>query len=284
MATADSITTGPDPMRPVPARIIRSTRETHDVITFTLDVSDRPAGLPFLPGQFTMLYLFGAGEVPVSISGDPVKPLSLVHTIRAVGSVTRAMHKLRRHGVLGVRGPFGSAWPVGEACGKDVCIIAGGIGIAPLRPFIYHLLRRRQDYNSVNILYGARSRTDIVYAAELQRWRGRFDVDLNVTVDHGDQSWHGHVGVVTRILDRLTISPSSTVVAMCGPEIMMRFTIRALQRAGVTDESIYISMERNMHCAVGLCGHCQFGPSFICKDGPVFRYDRIRQFFGVREY
>lgn len=284
MAAADRNINQPDLMRPLPARILRSKRETHDVVTLTLDVSERPAGLPFLPGQFTMLYTFGSGEVPVSISGDPAKPLSLVHTIRAVGGVTNAICRLRRHATLGVRGPFGSAWPAQESRGKDVCIVAGGIGIAPLRPFIYHLLRRRQDYNTVNIVYGARSPADIVYAAELKHWRGRFDIDVNVTVDHGDRDWHGQVGVVTRILDRITISPSTTIAAMCGPEVMMRFTIRALQRVGVSDESIYVSMERNMQCAVGLCGHCQFGPSFICRDGPVFRYDKVRRFFGVREY
>jgi NAD(P)H-flavin reductase len=258
-------------------------RETRDTFTLTLDVSDRPQGVPFRPGQFSMLYLFGVGEVPISISGDAARPMTLVHTIRAVGGVTRPMQKLRPGAVLGVRGPFGTSWPVEEARGNDVLIIAGGIGLAPLRPLLYHLVRRRQDYGQVNILYGTRSPADILYRKELNSWGGRFDMDVSVIVDHGTPDWHGDVGVVTTLLSKAPCEARNTLALTCGPEIMMRFTIRELNDLGIPDHQIYVSMERNMHCAVGFCGHCQYGPTFICKDGPVFRFDKIKPFFGIRE-
>lgn len=272
-----------DPMLPHAAPIVAVHRETPDVFTLTLDVSDREQGLPFQPGQFTMLYLFGAGEVPISISGDPAFPMRLVHTIRAVGSVTRPMQDMKRGSMLGVRGPFGTGWPVEVARGKDILVVAGGLGLAPLRPLIYHLLNRREDYGHVSILYGARSPADILYCKELERWGGRFDVDVSVIVDHAITDWHGDVGVVTTLMDKVRCEPGNTIAMLCGPEIMMRFSIRELNLLGMADEHIYISMERNMQCAVGFCGHCQYGPTFVCKDGPVYRYDRIKPFFGTRE-
>ena len=272
-----------DPMIPQPALLIQMRRENADTFTLTLDLSDRPQGLPFRPGQFTMLYLFGVGEVPISISGDAAYPMNLVHTIRAVGSVTRPLQSLKQGAVLGVRGPFGNAWPLELARGRDLIIVAGGIGLAPLRPLIYHVLRRRQDYGHVNIIYGARSPADILYAKELQRWGGRFDVSVAVTVDHGGTDWHGDVGVVTSLLSNVRCQPDMTLAVTCGPEVMMRFTIRKLNDLGLANDQIYLSMERNMRCAVGFCGHCQYGPTFICKDGPVYRFDRIEPFFSIRE-
>lgn len=272
-----------DPMLPRPVTLRRRQRETHDTFTLTLDVPDSEHGMPFVPGQFTMLYLFGAGEVPISISGDPASPGQLVHTIRAVGSVTRPLQALRRGATLGVRGPFGRGWPVADARGSDVLIVAGGLGLAPLRPLIYHLLRRRDDYGHIGIVYGARSPDDILFRRELERWRGRFDLDVEVIVDHASDTWHGDVGVVTRLLDRTRCVPANTQAVICGPEIMMRFSIRALNDLGIGDERIHVSMERNMQCAIGLCGHCQYGPTFVCRDGPVFRFDRIRHLFGIRE-
>lgn len=270
-------------MVPHPVSIRELQRETHDTFTLTLEPPDRDQGLSFIPGQFTMLYLFGTGEVPISISGDPAYPMRLVHTIRAVGSVTRTMQHMKRGAMLGVRGPFGKGWPVEEARGKDIVIIAGGIGLAPLRPVIYHLLRERGDYEHISILYGARCPADILYSRELESWGGRFDVDVSVTIDYATTDWYGDVGVVTSLLDKVRCDPGKTVVMTCGPEIMMRFAARELNRIGITDEHIYVSMERNMQCAAGTCGHCQYGPSFVCKDGPVFRLDRIRPFFGTRE-
>lgn len=272
-----------DPMAPYPVSVRHMQHETHDTFTLTLDTPDRTEGLPFIPGQFTMLYLFGIGEVPVSISGAPASPTQLVHTIRAVGGVTRPMQQLDRGSVIGVRGPFGTGWPVAEARGKDIVLVAGGIGLAPLRPFIYHLLDRRDEYGHVSILYGARSPDDILYRAELESWGGRFDVDVSVIIDHATSDWYGDVGVVTTLLGKVRCDPGNTIVMTCGPEIMMRFSIRELNHLGIPDEQIYVSMERNMQCAIGMCGHCQYGPGFVCKDGPVYRLDRIKPIFGIRE-
>lgn len=270
-------------MLPGPVVLRHRRRETHDTFTLTFDLPGRAHGMPFAPGQFTMLYLFGAGEVPVSISGDPAAPARLVHTIRAVGSVTQPLLALRRGALLGVRGPYGRGWPVAAARGCDILIVAGGLGLAPLRPLVYHPLGRRGDYGHISIVYGARSPADILFRRELERWGGRFDVDVDVIVDHATDTWHGDVGVVTRLLETTRCAPASTQAMVCGPEIMMRFAIRALNDLGIGDERIHVSMERNMQCAIGLCGHCQYGPTFVCRDGPVFRYDHVRHLFGVRE-
>jgi NAD(P)H-flavin reductase len=271
-----------EPMRPHPYCVQRVRKETADTFTFDLAPVDG-AIPPFMPGQFNMLYLFGIGEVPISISGSPTQTTVMVHTIRAVGVVTHAMRQVRRGDVIGLRGPFGSAWPLEEANGNDVVVVAGGIGLAPLRPVLYHVLVNRKRYGRVVLLYGARTPDDLLYARELEQWRGRFDLDVQVTVDSAAPSWRGHVGVVTRFIARAMFDTENTVAMMCGPEVMMRFSVAELQRRGVAAENIFVSTERNMKCAVGFCGHCQFGPTFVCKDGPVFRYDRILPWFGKRE-
>ena len=274
-----------DPMLPLPWRIRRARRDTRD--TFTLDLEPAKAGdsLPFLPGQFNMLYVFGAGEVPISMSGDPANPGSMTHTVRAVGAVTKAMSKLKRGDTIGLRGPFGAHWPVEEATGKDVVIIAGGIGLAPLRPVIYYVLARRERYGRVTLLYGARTPGDVLYQSELEQWRGRFDLQVEATVNNvpTGQNWRGHVSVVTLLIAGAGFDPAQGIAMICGPEVMMRFTVIELLKRGMSEESIFISMERNMKCAVGFCGHCQFGPTFICKDGPVFRFDRINPWLSERE-
>ena len=272
-----------DPMLPTPFRVRRKRRETHDTFTLELEPVNGTNGLAFAAGQFNMLYVFGVGEVPISISGDPTQPQSVAHTVRAVGTVTTAIRKLKRGDVIGVRGPFGNPWPVEEAAGSDVVIVAGGIGLAPLRPALYHLLANRDRYGKIILLYGARTPEDLLYKRELHKWRGRFDLDVEVTVDSATGDWRGNVGVVTTLIPRVRFDPLHTVALVCGPEIMMRFTVMELQKCGIALENIYISMERNMKCAVGFCGHCQFGPTFICKDGPVFRFDQIRPFFETRE-
>ena len=271
-----------DPMLPRPYHVLGLRRETHD--TFTLGLEPvRGAGPPFAPGQFNMVYVFGIGEVPISISGDPNHPNPLVHTVRAVGAVTTAVCNAKRGDVLGVRGPFGSHWPVEEAPGKDVVILAGGIGLAPLRPALLSILAHRERYGRVVLLYGARSPQELLYARQLLQWRSRFDLEVEVTVDTASREWRGNVGVVTTLIPRAAFDPDEVVALVCGPEVMMRFTLAGLQDRGVAPESIYISMERNMKCAVGFCGHCQYGPTFICKDGPVFRYDRVASLLKVRE-
>ncbi len=271
------------PMVSDPYIIRRVTRETVDTFTLDLEKMHGERHFRFLPGQFNMLYAFGVGEVPISISGDPQIATTLTHTTREVGTVTRAMRRLKAGDTLGVRGPYGTAWPVDEAEGSDVVVVAGGIGLAPLRPVIYHLLANRDKYGKVVLLYGTRMPEDILFRKDLERWRSRFDLDLHVTVDRATGPWRGNVGVVTNLITRAPFDPHNTVAMICGPEIMMRFTVIELERRGVDHSQIYLSMERNMKCGIGLCGHCQMGPRFVCKDGPVYRCDRIRDVFSKRE-
>jgi NAD(P)H-flavin reductase len=269
----------------VPAvwRVRSRRRETHD--TFTLVLEPPATGRPFryAPGQFNMLYQFGVGEVPISISGDPANETQLVHTIRAVGAVTRSMGRLGPGSALGIRGPFGTQWPVDVARGGDVVIVAGGIGLAPLRPALYHILNHRNEYGRVALIYGARTPEDLLYGRELERWRGRLDLDVDVTVDAAGERWRGNVGLVTTLLPRLRIDPDHAVVMICGPEIMMRFTALELLSLGLSESALYLSMERNMQCGLGYCGHCQLGPTFVCKDGPVFTYPQIVRLLSQRE-
>ncbi|MDR3539163.1 MAG: FAD/NAD(P)-binding protein [Acetobacteraceae bacterium] len=271
-----------DPLVPLAYRVRRTRRELPDIATLELVpvAGEVPA---FLPGQFNMLYAFGIGEVAISMSGDPAQRGVFVHTVRDVGAISGAISRLGAGAIIGVRGPYGTAWPTTDAEGSDVLIIAGGLGLAPLRPAIYQVLANRARYGHVAILYGARSPSEILYRAELERWRRQLDVQLAVTVDHADASWRGDVGVVPKLIPRAGFDPTNTIALVCGPEVMMRFTATALLGAGVPAEQIHLSMERDMKCAIGLCGHCQFGPDFVCKDGPVMRYDRIAGFFAVRE-
>jgi NAD(P)H-flavin reductase len=274
--------TARDPMVPQVARVRRRRQDAPEVFTLELETEGSDEG-GFAPGQFNMLTVFGVGESAISMSGDPAKKGGIVHTVRAVGTVSRALTELRRGDVLGLRGPFGVGWPMAELDGKDVIVIAGGIGLAPLRPVIYRLLAERHRFDRVVILYGTRSPDDILFRQELESWRQRLDIDLEVTVDHAAGGWYGHVGVVTTLLPRLALDPEKAVALLCGPEIMMRFAVQALVSMGLPEQAIYVSMERNMKCAIGLCGHCQFSPVFVCRDGPVFRYDRIQYLLALKE-
>ncbi len=273
-----------DPMMPQLVRISKLVWETEHVYTIYLTPNENmEGGFKFLPGQFNMLYVFGTGEAAISISSSPYKPHTLVHTIHKVGTVTSALSKLKKGDFVGLRGPFGSSWPVGTAIGKDVCILAGGIGLAPLRPVIYTLFKNRKDYGRIYILYGARTPQDLLYRVELEQWGKLFDVEVHVTVDRGDQSWKGNIGVVSNLLSYLDFDKNNTISMVCGPEIMMKYTVEDLFDKGIPEENVYLSLERNMKCAVGLCGHCQFGPKFICKDGPVFSYPEVSSLFGRKE-
>ncbi len=273
----------PSPFALESLRVTRVRRELPGVFTLSFDVSDRPDGFGFEPGQFNMLYWFGVGEVPISISGDPDAPNELVHTIRAVGGVTRAMEAVEVGQTLGVRGPYGTGWPLQQARGGDVVFVAGGLGLAPLRPAILRVLARREEYDRVVILYGARSPEELLFQADLQTWRGRFDVELRAIVDRAGRGWRGPVGVVTKLVAEADFDPQDATAFVCGPEVMMRFCVRELLQRGVPAERSYVSMERSMKCGVGLCGHCQWGPSFVCKDGPVYSYARVRDIFFCRE-
>jgi NAD(P)H-flavin reductase len=279
MATAPAEPDRPDlgVMAPRAFGVERKTRETYDTWTLSL-LPLRGEQLDVAPGQFTMLYAFGVGEVPISVSGPP-----LVQTIRAVGPVTRALCAAKPGAVVGVRGPFGTSWPVEHAEGSDLLIVAGGVGLPPVRPALYHAVEHRADYGRVILLYGARTPADIVFRREIEKWRSRMDLEVEVTVDAASGDWRGRVGVVTTLIPRAAIDPDSTAAFVVGPEIMMRFTARALVDQGLPPEQIWLSMERSMKCGVALCGHCQFGPSLICRDGAVYPYPVIEPYLGVRE-
>jgi NAD(P)H-flavin reductase len=271
-----------DPLVAALYRVTRTQRELADTVTLELAPLAGPCAT-FAPGQFNMLYAFGVGEIAISVSGNPSDTARLIHTIREVGAVSRAIAGLGVGDVLGVRGPYGVGWPVEEAEGSDVVLVAGGLGLAPLRPAIYHLLEHRARYGRLSILFGARNPEQMLFLEEIEQWRQRLDIDIHVTVDHADSGWHGNVGVVPMLVPRVALDPAKTVALVCGPEVMMRFTVNALHSAGLAGDRIHVSMERNMKCGIGLCGHCQFGPTFVCKDGPVMRYDRIAEIFAMRE-
>ena len=269
----------PEPMLPRPFRVAAKERETADTVTLRFEAADGGGPLSFEPGQFTMVYAFGVGEVPISISGDPDDPSTLIHTVRAVGSVTNAICALEPGDIAGIRGPYGTGWPT--ATNKDLLIVAGGIGLAPVRPMILRALAHRRDYRSVGLAYGSRSPADLLYRDELDTWSAADDMSVYVPVDRGEPGWRGEVGVVTPLVRRLRCNAKQAVAVVCGPEVMMRVVARTLQDRGMAPENIYVSIERNMKCGIGLCGHCQFGSDFTCKEGPVFPYADVAYRLGI---
>lgn len=281
MSTQLSVKSDAHVMSPAPCRILSVEQELQD--TYTLEIEPPGDDWSFLPGQYTMLYAFGIGEVPISISGDPDDPTRIIQTIRAVGAVTDALVGLQPGDYVGIRGPFGTAWDTTAAEGRDVLIVAGGVGLAPLRPVVYDVLNHRDRYDNVTLMYGARSPADLLFASQISEWRGRFDLEVLVTVDHGDDIWRGPVGVVTSLINRSSFDGDTAIGFVCGPEVMMRFTIQALERKGLTDDRLYVSMERNMKCGIGLCGHCQLGRFFLCKDGPVMTCAQMAGSCWIRE-
>jgi len=279
MSTAAQI----DPMTPAIYTVRHVSKETPDTFTLTLGAENGSGNGSFQPGQFSMLWLFGVGELPISISGDPSLHGKLVYTVRSVGEATHSLVSRKVGEGVGVRGPFGTGWPVQAARGRDVVVVAGGIGLAPLRPVIYEVLNNRSEYGRLVLLYGSRSPQDLLYRKELTAWARQRETQILSTVDYGGLSWRGHVGVVTTLFKYARLQPQNSVAMVCGPEIMMRYVARELQAHGFSRNDIYLSMERNMKCAVGFCGHCQWGQHFICKDGPVFRYDQIRPMLEKHE-
>lgn len=272
------------PVVPEMVHILDRHQETADVFTlFLKPPAARPQGYAFQPGQFNMLYVFGVGEAAISCSGDAEEPDTLVHTIRAVGSVTNALSHCQPGDAIGVRGPYGNPWPIDRLPGHHVVIISGGLGLAPLRPVLYHLLRHRSRFGRVVWLHGCRTPKDLIYAQEVQHWVGRTDIESYVTVDQGDPHWWGSVGVVTTLFKRFNLEPGHSLAFLCGPEVMMRFAQRELAYRGLTEDRVYLSLERNMQCAIGVCGHCQVGPSFVCMNGPVYRFDQIKPYFLLPE-
>jgi NAD(P)H-flavin reductase len=253
------------------------------VSTYELAIRDDVARAQyrFAPGQFNMLYVPGAGEIAISVSDDPHNVDSCAHTIRVAGNVTRTLANMKTGETLGLRGPFGTGWPMAECIGRDIVLVAGGIGLAPLRPVILSVLHDRRKFGRLNLLFGARSPDMLLYEKQFEQW-SREGWNVHTTVDRSRFGWRGNVGVVTLLLERLkTFDPRNAVLMCCGPEVMMRFTAMAARNRGMAFDQIWLSIERNMQCAVGLCGHCQLASEFVCKDGPVFRLDRIAPWLDV---
>ncbi len=268
-----------DPMQPLRFRIIAKRDKRPDCVMLTVQPVGEISCCGFAPGQFYMLYAFGHGEVPVSVSGDPADSSCLLFTIKEVGSVTSALCEMAVGDMLGLRGPFGSVWPLDKLRGRDVVLMAGGLGIAPLRPAILRLIQERGEYGRVMLLYGARAPERILFGGDLEDWKKK--IDVIVTVDEGSAGWQGPVGLVTEQVAGLGFSPEKSAALVCGPEPMMRFSIAALRRRGMVSGNIHLSMERNMKCAIAQCGRCQFGPHFICSEGPVFSFDHVEALLQV---
>jgi NAD(P)H-flavin reductase len=269
-------------MSPVMHRVVTTRAETRDTCTVTLE-PESEALPPFAPGQFAMIWSPGVGEVPISVSGDLARPGPLVHTVRAVGSATRRICSAQPGDRVGVRGPFGRGWPLAGCEGRDVVLVAGGLGMAPLRPVVHHVLAGRGRFGRLVVLYGARGPADLLYAEQLDRWGREQGVEVRTTVDAAGRGWTGSVGVVTRLIGRAEFDPANAVAMVVGPEVMMRFSVRELRDHGVPAGAIHVSLERNMQCAVGHCGHCQLGPLLVCRDGPVFGHDVVARWLEVRE-
>jgi len=270
-----------EPLLPVPFRVTANRQDTPDTRTLELVA---PGGAPvpaWRPGQFMMLYAFGLGEIPISISGDPARRETLVHTIRAVGTVSRALCDTPVGGTVGVRGPYGTDWPVDACAGGDLLVVAGGIGLAPVRPVLEVAMAARGRFRNVWVLVGARTPELMLYPGEFAGWRER-GLDVRVSVDAAAPGWSGAVGPVTTLFPGLPLEPARTSAFIVGPEIMMNVVVQVLAARGIPRDRLFVSMERNMKCAVGFCGHCQLGPEFICKDGPVFPVPRLEPWLAIR--
>lgn len=279
MATAER--PGDGRMQPLLHRVVETRRESSDTMTLALEPLDGPVA-PGAPGQFNMLWSWGAGEVPISSSAIPGAGV-LVHTIRDVGSVTHALCNAGPGSVVGVRGPYGRGWDVDGARGRDLVIVAGGLGLAPLRPVVHAVLMERDAFGAVSLVAGARTAADLLFRREIDTWWQERRISVRTTVDRPSEDWYGTVGVVTAELPRVAFDPASTVVMVCGPEIMMRVVATRLVERGVPKQNVLLSLERTMHCGIGQCGHCQLAGSFVCADGPVMSWMLLEPLLAVPE-
>ncbi len=282
MTSSHTVRVGEQVMLPCEFQVVGKSQETPDTVTLAFErVGD--GEVRFRPGQFMMIYVFGIGEIPISIAGNPHKTHELVLTVRAVGAVTDAICALEPGSVVGARGPYGSAWPLTAAGSRDLVIVTGGIGLAPLRPAIIEALNRRDEFRDLSLVYGARTPTDLLYKDDLLGWESSPDIEVCVTVDRAPSDWWGDVGVVTRLLPRVSFNPPNTAAFVCGPEVMMRVVARDLMGRGVPSQNIYLSLERNMKCGVGFCGHCQYGRDFLCRTGPIGSFHELSARMRVDE-
>lgn len=271
---------------PFDAKIIERTQESADIFTLKLQFCDKQIHeqYRFSPGQFNMLYLFGVGEVAISIVSDPDDSSLYAHTIRNVGRVTHGLSLLKVGDHVGIRGPFGQGWPLQKAKGKDILIITGGLGCAPSVSIIHYIVKRRKEFGRVIILQGVKHSSDFIFKSQYDEWRKLPDMQILLAADASAPNWPGHTGLITELIDQINIDPEKTICMMCGPEAMMRASVARLAKLNLSTNNIYSSLERNMECAVGHCGHCQFGGKFICKDGPVFCYSDIEYLLSQKGF
>lgn len=266
-----------DIYRPEMATVVRSEPMTalERFLEFKLDSGGE---LGHMPGQFAEVSVFGIGEAPISISSSPTQNGSFQMVVRAAGSVTHAMHNLKQGDKVGIRGPFGTHFPVdGEMKGKDIVFVCGGLGLVPVRSAINYVLHHREDYGNVTILFGAKSPADRVFVAEVEEWTSKEGVTYVETVDRGDEEWTGRVGVITTLMTNMKVDPSKTVAIICGPPVMYKFAVMSLHKMGIIEKNIFVSLERNMKCGVGKCGHCQIDHLYVCQEGPVFRFSDVSE-------
>ena len=275
-----------NPYQPYEAIILERIQEAPDLFTLRLKFTDQEIQdtYEFEPGQFNMLYLYGVGEVPISIVSDPDDSHVIDHTIRVVGRVTRGMTNLKTGDRIGVRGPYGRGWPMLESKQKDIVVVTGGLGCAPVVSVINYIEQRRSEYGHLNIVQGVKHTADFIWSERYDKWREMPGTRVLLAADVGEALWPWHVGPVTSLFDRLEFDPDNVAVMMCGPEGMMRVVCDHMLDKNVSAEQLFLSMERNMQCAIGHCGHCQYGSKFICKDGPVFSFDKVRNLFQTKGF
>ncbi len=268
-----------NPYIPSKAIIKKIGKETADTNTYTLAFLDKEKRdrFSFTPGQFVMVSVLGIGEAPISLSSSPLNRECFDITIRKVGDVTNAISKMKKGDILWLRGPYGNGWPMEEARGKNLLIIAGGIGLPPLRGVIANIEKKREEYGQLEILYGARTPRDLIFQYEYDGWKKIKGARLEITVDEAQEKWDGNIGLVTSLFPRMVTHPSNAVVFTCGPEIMMLYVTKCLETMGFKEQQIYVSMERRMKCGIGKCGHCQIGSRYVCKDGPVFSFTELKK-------
>jgi NAD(P)H-flavin reductase len=271
---------------PREAEVLSRSDETRDMISLGLRLTDPVARgrYRFTPGQFNMLYLPGIGGVPISIASDPDRPETLDHSIRAVGRVTGALAGLHPGDRLGLRGPYGRGWPLEAAEGHELVVVTGGLGCAPVVAAIAYVLARRARFGRLVILQGVKHAADLIWRERYEAWAALPDTEVRLAADEPGQHWTGHIGLVTDLLDEVRFDPARSLALLCGPEPMMLAAARRLAAVGVADTRIWLSLERGFQCGVGHCGHCQLGPWFVCRDGPVFRWSEIGWLLGTKGF
>ncbi len=272
--------TAQNPYRPYLGTLVGVRDLATDIKLFQVQLNDRRERESFIyrPGQFAFVSAFGVGEAPFCLTSTSLRNQPLEFAVNQVGTVTEALHGLSEGDMVGIRGPFGNSFPLDEMKGKHIILLGGGIGGAPLRPVIHTVLARRNDYGKLTILWAARQPSLLIFKEEFDTWRAGANTELHLTVDQGDESWKGNVGLITELLEKVSPSPENAVAIICGPPVMIRFTVLTLAKLGFAPEQMVMTLEAKMKCGMGKCGRCNMGEKYVCTDGPVFRYSEVRNF------